>query len=340
MKKNPYFTLSSETTKYIQKLEGPIAILGAGGFIGVNMLKSLLLYRKDIYGFLRNSKKNWRINASFIPKANLIECNLTKEKDISMVIKKIMPKTIFNVTAYGAYSKQKDYKKIYTTNFNSIIYLIENLKKFNFSAYLHAGSSSEYGELSTAPLESSELSPNSHYAVSKVASYYALKYYGKIEKLPVVHLRLYSVYGPFEETDRFIPQLVLNARHNSYPPFVNPNISRDFIHVKDVTAAFIAIATKIKRNMYGEAFNIGTGKITTILDLAMKVKKMCNIKDTPKFGKMKKRIWDHENKWYANMDKAKKIFKWEPRIDIDRGLQETINWQKDLKYDKFYQNWH
>ena len=92
--------------------------------------------------------------------------------------------------------------------------------------------------------------------------------------------------------------------------------------------------------MSGEAFNIGTGRIYTIYDLAMKVKKICNISDFPKFGKMEKRIWDHEKQWYANIDKIKTILNWKPKIDINRGLLEIINWQKEVDYDKYYQKWH
>src|ERR1700756_719054 len=267
--------LSEKIKEEIKKLDGPIVVFGAGGFIVVNLLHILLEQRKDVYGVTQDRRNNWRFIASNVPEENILDCDINDLTILKELLAQVKPKTIFNLAAYGAYSKQKEYKKIYDTNFNSTVTLIETLKPFGFSAYVHAGSSSEYGLNSAAPLEEADLVPNSHYAVSKVVSFYAVKYYGKIEQLPVSHLRLYSAYGPWEEPDRLIPVLISKARKKTYPPFVDPLISRDFIHVDDICDAFILAANKIN-DIKGEAFNIGFGKKTTIGELADLVKNQFN----------------------------------------------------------------
>jgi len=336
--KKKYFELDASSVKQLQKLKGPIVIFGAGGFIGVNLLNTLLLYRNDVYGISQNHKNNWRFLATHSPKKNLQSCDITDISILKELIDKLKPRTIFNLAAYGAYSKQKEYKKIYAANFNSTVNAIEILKEVGFDAYIHAGSSSEYGINSACPDEQDELIPNSHYAVSKVAAYYAIKYYGKIEKLPVVDLRLYSVYGPWEEPDRLIPVLISKAIKKEFPPLVSPEISRDFIYIKDVIRAFILAAVKIK-TLKGEALNIGSGKKTTIKQLTESVRKEFAIPGKPMFKGMKNRNWDVED-WFANIDNTKKKLGWKPEISLPEGLKLVESWQKEVDFDNAYWNWN
>jgi len=319
----------------IKNITGPIAIFGAGGFIGINLLNKLLQYRKDVMGFSSDPNSNWRIKQNNIPVKNIAKCDLLKKKDIESLIKKYKPKTIFNLAGYGGYSKQKDIEKIYQTNFISTLNLIEELKKNNFSSYLYAGSQSEYGLNSAAPSEDDKLMPNSHYAVSKAAVSYLLNYYGKIDKLPVVHLRLYSVYGPWEEPDRLMPVLIENVKKGKLPHFVDPAISRDFIYVDDVVEAMIIMASRVgtihelslQQKYFGEAFNVASGKKTTIKELAFLAKKLFKIRKNPVFGSMKNREWDLKD-WYGNPKKIQKVFGWKARTSLKDGLMKFYKYEK------------
>ena len=84
------------------------------------------------------------------------------------------------------------------------------------------------------PAEDSLPAPNSDYAVSKVACANLIYYYGQRKRFPCANLRLYSVYGPLEDSSRLIPAVVRRGPKGGYPPFVNPDISRDFVYVDDV----------------------------------------------------------------------------------------------------------
>lgn len=323
----------SNARKNVRKLKGPIMILGAGGFIGINLLKNILAVRVDVFGVSHDPDKNWRFKLSKIPKKNLLKFDLENKNEVQTLIKKYKPKTIFNLAAYGAYSKQKKIDKIYQTNFVSTVYLLEALKQFGFSAYIHAGSQSEYGLNSRAPGEGGELIPNSHYAVSKVGNYFTVKYYGKTEKLPVVHLRFYSVYGPWEEPDRLIPVLLSKARKGDYPVLVDPTISRDFIYIDDIVEVLILTAVKMHPTLFGEAFNIATGKKTTIKELAYLVEDILDLPKKPKFGGMKNRDWDF-NDWFGNPKKIAKILGWKSKTSLEQGLKKTLKWQKEIDYDR------
>lgn len=71
-----------------------------------------------------------------------------------------------------------------------------------------------------------------------------------------------------EDSSRLIPTLMRAGLAGRYPPFVNPDISRDFIHVDDVCEAFVRAALSMRPEVHGTSVNIGTGVKTTIRDLA------------------------------------------------------------------------
>lgn len=335
---NIYF-LGKKERSYVEKLKGPVFVFGAGGFIGVNLLKSLLEIRADVYGISQSPSNNWRLSRLAIPKKNLIQLDINSADQLEKVIKKYNPQTIFNLAAYGAYSKQQDYKKIYTTNFNSTVTLLEILKKNKFSVYIQAGSQSEYGLNCAGPIESEELIPNSHYAVSKVADFYVLKYFGLVEKLPVMQLRLYSAYGPWEEPDRLMPMVISSGRNGDYPKLSDGELSRDFIYVKDIVNAFIIAAAKIKQRNFGKAYNIATGKKTKIKDLAKLIQNMFNIEKDPVFGTFQKKTWDLGD-WFGNSSLFEKEFQWKAKTSLVDGIEENVQWQKEIEYDKLMASWN
>ncbi len=172
-----------------------------------------------------------------------------------------------------------------------------------------------------APLEDAALAPNSHYAVSKVAAANLIYFYGKKLGLPCVNLRLYSVYGPIG--GRIASDSDFGATWASkepYPEFVHPDISRDFVYADDAVEAFVDVALNLTEPDYGESFNIGTGRKTTIGEVAELAKKLFAIPTAPVFA-MPSREWDMSD-WYANIEKVKARMGWEPRTTFQEGLQK------------------
>lgn len=316
----------SGLVQYIQALCGPIIVTGASGFVGANLFNQIKAVRNDVYACVRR-EKGWRladVADEFVVAVDLNDPAATKN-----LVQSIKPQTVFDCVAYGAYSFEQDSRLIYQTNFQAIVNLISELNGKPLSAFVHAGSSSEYGTNSAGPSESEVCTPNSHYSVSKVAVANYLKFVGKHNSFPCANLRLYSVYGPLEDTSRLIPNIVRKALHDSFPPFVNPETSRDFVYVDDVCAAFILAAAKMNPGIYGEDFNIGGGVKTTIRDLATISKSTFNISIEPKFDSMKGRSWDLSD-WYSNSAKAKELLGWSPVVSLKDGLERTAIWINTL----------
>ena len=309
----------------IRQLQGPILVLGASGFIGANLLRTLMEDREDVYGTATRLPA-WRLEG--LPREHVLVTDLLIDSNLDAMLEAVKPRTIFDCIAYGAYSFETDRELIYRTNFNLISRLLCRLDPRNLSCYVHAGSSSEYGDNASGPPEDEVPAPNSHYSVSKVAAASLINYLGKKKGLPCANLRLYSAYGPLEDSSRLIPNIVHFGSAGRYPELVDPRVSRDFIYVDDVVHAFVDVGLKLSEADYGESFNIGTGRKTTIGDLVSVSQKLFDIRQDPVF-KMPNREWDLTD-WFSDISKVQQRIGWAPRIPLEEGLKRTAEWYRSL----------
>lgn len=315
----------------IKKLQGPILVLGASGFVGANLLRSLARVREDVLGTATRLPA-WRFAG--LDSRHVRVADLLVNSNLDALLADVRPQTIFDCVAYGAYPFETDSELIYQTNFNFVSRLVERLGSRRIACYVHAGSSSEYGDNAAAPSESDPCAPNSEYAVSKVAAANLLYFWGKKHKLPCCNLRLYSVYGPFEDSSRLIPNVIKHGVEGAYPEFVNPAISRDFVYSDDVSEAFIDAALNLREDDYGESFNIGSGQKTAISDVALLARDLFAIDQSPSFS-MPPRGWDVTD-WYANPRKASERIQWQARTSFRDGLATTIEWYRSLPDKEAY----
>jgi nucleoside-diphosphate-sugar epimerase/glycosyltransferase involved in cell wall biosynthesis len=317
--------------EHIHALKGPILVTGASGFVGANLFKILIAHRQDVFAGVQR-EKGWRL--AEIDDVQIVAVDLNDSAATKNLVDSLAPKTVFDCVSYGAYSFEEESALIYKTNFQSLVDFVNLLSAHPIAAYVHAGSSSEYGSNCAAPMETDHCIPNSHYAVSKVAAATYLHHMGKDREFPAINLRLYSVYGPLEDSSRLIPNLLRHALVGKLPPFVDPNTSRDFVYVDDVCVAFIMAATKMQPEIYGESFNIGSGIKTTIADLAEITCTAFDITEEPQYGKMEGRAWDLAE-WYSNSEKAKTFLGWQPAYDLKAGLKVSADWVGQLSDSEF-----
>ncbi len=318
-----------ELQEKIKKLEGPIFVFGASGFIGANIVNDIFTVRSDCYAITHNSYSAWRLKLLDIPSNNIVHCDITSATSVKNIFEAYKPKTVFNLAAYGAYSKQSEVKLIYETNVNGTVNILDSCQ--GVKAYIHAGSSSEYGTNSAGPHETDPVEPNSHYAASKVSASYVIQYYGRFKNIPALNLRLYSVYGFWEEPDRLIPVMIEKARQGTYPNLVEKDISRDFVYITDTVEAFIDAALNIKPELHGKSYNICTGQKTTLEQLVNLVRNEFKISAEPVWGNMQNRKWDLKD-WYGNPETTTKELGWTAKTSLRDGLRKTYDWHESINY--------
>jgi len=317
--------LQAKIQKEVLKLEGPIVIFGAGGFIGANLMRQILKYRKDVFAVTSKPFIPWRLDD--LDHNHILHCNIIKKYEIERLFEEHKFNTIFDLAAYGAYAKQNNTELTYQTNIIGLLNILEVTSAFNIKAFVHAGSSSEYGLNCKAPQEDDVMIPNSHYSVTKVSAANMIKYYGVVKDFPIVNLRYYSIFGPYEEPDRLIPQLIAKGMEGSYPPLVQPDISRDFVYVDDAVYATLLASNADWDSIKGKSLNIAGNKMSTIRDVAATVKDIFHISEEPHWGDFPNRKWDLKE-WYGNASLAEKLLGWKNETSLKEGFEKTYQWQK------------
>lgn len=185
--------------------------------------------------------------------------------------------------------------------------------------------------------ESAQEFPSSIYAITKKAQWDLLLLIGSLYKIPTVALKFFNVYGPRQSlsnpytgvTAIFISRLKNNKEAIVYE---DGKQSRDFVSVHDVVEALI-LALESKEANY-QSFNIGSGIPTSILEIANNLAKFLDKERLVNIsGEYRKNDLRH---CYADIRKARKVLNWKPRVTLQAGLKELIEWSiGEQAIDKF-----
>jgi len=312
----------------ISSLDGPIAITGAGGFVGAALFRTLLEVRSDVYGLVR--RKNRRLQN--LRMSNICFVNLEDRSEVNNCLDEIKPRTIFNLSAHGAYPDQNNFDSISRINLSSTKWVADWCTS-NECGLVHAGTSSEYGINCSAPAEDDICKPNSAYAVTKLAATQILKLSCENSNLSATVLRLYSVYGPMEEPKRLIPTLIRLGLQGELPPFSPKEVTRDFVYIDDVVESFIAAAVSQRGKPGFRIFNICTGEAVSMEQVANVSSRIFGIDSEPKFGPQL-RSWDLA-KWYGNPNLANENLKWRSKTSFSSGVAKTLAWYRQAENSEF-----
>lgn len=305
-------------------------ITGATGFIGSMLLRKLISIKEDVEIILRENSNTWRIN-DILKNIQIHYSDLSNLEELKSIIDKIKPTVIYHLATHGAYSYQKDANLIIKTNILGTWNLLQACNETEYELFINTGSSSEYGRKNFAMRENDALEPESYYAVSKCAQTLLCSNVAKQENKPIINLRPFSVYGPYEEPKRFIPTLLKSLFLKEEINLVSPEISRDQIFIDDVIEAYLKIDEMKK--FQGECFNVGTGIQSSIKEVVETAIKVTKVKIKLNWDTMVPRSWDTKN-WVADISKVRQLLYWKPKISLEEGI--FLTWKWFLNNNKFY----
>lgn len=301
-----------------------VLVTGATGFVGANLARRLLHDGHEVNLLVRPGWTPWRL-MEIRHHVRLIEGNLGDRDWLGDAIARIRPDWIFHLAVHGAYSSQQDLHQIVATNIVGTVNLVDACLRSGFEAFVNTGSSSEYGFKDHPPHEREWLEPNSYYAVTKAAGTLFCRYTAQAHHVHLPTLRLYSVYGPYEEPTRLVPTLIVKGFDNTLPPLVDPEIARDYVYVADVVDAYLLAATSRHLPEPGAVFNVGTGTQTTLREIVDRTRRLLAIDSPPVWGSMPNRHWD-SSVWVADNRALRQALGWQPRFDLDQGLRALAAW--------------
>ena len=298
------------------KSKKKILIVGGTGFIGFHLAKTCLKKRFQVYSLSKTKPKKIRL----INNIKYLFGNIQKKNDLK-VLKGYNFDYVINC---GGYVDHVNKKVTYNTHVNGCKNLYNFFKDKKIKLFLQIGSSSEYGKKQSPISEAAISKPSENYGKSKLQATNFLLKKNKLNNFPVIIIRFFQLYGPYQDTNRFIPfiinKCIIDANFDCSPC----TQKRDFLYIDD---AINSIMIFLKNENYiGQIFNIGSGKPIILKKIISSVMK--NIKKgNPRFGNLKLRP-DEPKKLFPNLNKAKKYLRWQSSTSLKKGLDKTIKFYK------------
>tara|TARA_A100001035_G_C27728586_1_gene475636 strand:+ start:38 stop:1060 length:1023 start_codon:yes stop_codon:yes gene_type:complete len=327
-----------------------ILITGGLGFIGSHLTRNLLenhnvlLIDKVTYAADENTLKEFKSHAN----CSFFKEDISNIKKINSVVDDFRPNIVFHLAAESHVDKSiensKDFINSNIVGTYSVLEASLNLfkKDKNHDFIFHHISTDEvYGDLmdrkSREDLslknlfsESSKYYPSSPYSASKAASDHLVFAWGRTYNLPFIISNCSNNYGPNQAKEKFIPNIISTALHGKEIPIYGDGSQiRDWIYVLDHVEALIKLA--FSKNI--GIFNIGGDNQIKNLDLCKIILQKLDLLNpkTKNYSYLDQISFvddrpGHDVKYGVDNSKIKKIIDWSPSVNLEKGLDITIDW--------------
>ena len=277
---------------------------------------------------MKPSSTPWRLNGIEDGVA-VHPVDITDAARVEDVIQRIRPTIVYHLATHGAYHYQNEPEPILLVNVTGLWNVVRACSKVGFDLFVNTGSSSEYGAKSFAMRETDVLEPDSFYAVAKSAQSLLCRHVGRSTRQAIVTLRLFSVYGPYEEPTRLVPRLMMAAIEGKPIDMASPTTVRDFVYVDDVVDVYMRIDALRRRA--GEIVNVGTGAQTSLAQLVEALGQVVGAPIDARWDRMEPRGWDTDV-WVADVSKLRKSIGATPPTGIREGLAASLAWFRAHKH--------
>ena len=309
---------------YLIKKE-KVLVTGCAGFIGSHVCERLLKNNDTIVYGIDNLNNYYDVN---LKKKNLKlltkHYNFHFRKDDicnTKIISEIKPEKIIHLASMAGVRYSIENPDIYIkVNIQGFIHILEEARKNNVKHVVYASSSSVYGLNKKLPFSEDDKieSCNSPYACSKMSMELFAKTYYQLYGISNIGLRFFTVYGPRGRPD-MAPYKFINAIKNEieFKKYGGGTSSRDFTYIDDIVDGIIN-AYKNNNNIKCEIYNLGNSEPVLLNDFIKTCEKVCNKK--AKYEVIENQLGDVPHT-YANINKAKKDLKYNPKIKLEEGLR-------------------
>ena len=313
-----------------------VLVTGGAGFIGSNLIESLLLSgnhvicldnfstgkRENLRGFAGNS--NFRLIEGDI--RNMSDCeNAVRDVDI-----------VFHEAALGSVPRSiKDPATTTDVNIGGFVKMLFAAKEAKVKRFIYASSSSTYGDHPDLPKVEDKIgAPLSPYAITKYVDELYAANFSKSYGIDVIGLRYFNVFGRRQDPDgayaAVIPKF-LKMLMKREVPLINGDgsVSRDFTYVDNVIQANHLAAIVKNQEAMNQVYNVAHGERTTLNQLFFYLRELAGKYDSsiltiePEYGPFRAGDIEHS---LASVEKAGRLLGYKPELNVRQGLGEYVKW--------------
>ena len=307
-----------------------ILVTGGCGFIGSEIVKQLSLLGANVTIIDNLSSGKERYIQGF-SNVKLITADLLDDHAIESVVKD-KEYVINNAALPFIPDSYFMPKKFFDVNVNATISLaLAVIKEKKAKRFVHISSSEIYGTARYTPMdENHQTTPQSTYAVSKLAGERVVFTMHKEHNLPAVIIRPFNSFGPNITQPYIIPEIIRQMEKNDVIKLGNLNAKRDLTYVTDTARGIIL--SLVKEGVIGEVINIGSQRSFSIRELVSLISEIMDKKVSVEVDPSRFRPYDVDT-LICNYERATKLLGWKPEITVKEGLEKTVEWAKKEKFD-------
>ena len=304
-----------------QRSSKRVVILGASGFIGMNLVHALCKKGLEPVCVSRHERSDWPDGCQ------PIVCDIANPS--ASLLNELAEANVFHLAATTRPSQQTDQAlSELIDNTAATVNLLEHTRNADCRWIFVSSGGTVYGQSATSPIgEDHPCLPISSYGVAKLATERYFHLYRALHDTDYVIARISNPYGPFQSasTGQGLIAVLLSRIANAVPVDIwgdGKNV-RDYIYIDDAVSALQALAD---RGRSGSIYNVGSGTGLSIVELVEKIS-----------GLVAKRA-DINHKPARNIDvrsnvldigKIRRELGWRPHVDISDGLRRTHRWLDD-----------
>ncbi len=295
-----------------------ILITGSSGTIGTRLFEKLVEEKYDVIGFDKKPNK-WH---KHLNKATIIG-DLLSEKDIKKI-----PKDIDLIIHLAANARVYDLvvePDLAFDNVASTYNILEFARKNNIKKILFSSSREVYGNRKEALTGEKEVDlelAESPYSASKISNEAFVYAYQRCYGIEYVILRFSNVYGMYDESNRFVPLVIGEMRHNKNVKIFGKNKILDFTYIDDCVLGIISAMEKFQK-VKNDTFNVSYGKGYDLLEVANLIKELTGSKSKIVF---KKNRSGEVVKYVGDIKKAKQQLGYKPAFSVREGIRRSVSW--------------
>jgi UDP-glucose 4-epimerase len=303
-----------------------VVVTGGAGFVGSNVVRRLLYGGANVVvldDFCTGSESNLPLSD---PKLEVVRGSVTDAALVRDVLKGA--EYVLHLAARNIIVSTRNPREDFEVNIGGTLNVLLAAREFDVRRTVYSSSASIYGNTRYLPINEDDatnlLSP---YAVSKFAGEGYCKAFYESYGLSTAVVRYSNVYGPAQRPDNPYCGVIakfFDAVMRGESPRVHGDgeQTRDYTYVGDATEATLFAALNPKAE--GQVYNVGTGRETTVNELARGIIRICGAPLEPTY--VDRRDIDNIRRRVLNIEKIRRELRWIPSVTIENGLKLTFDW--------------
>lgn len=305
--------MADDGDNMIERLAGTrVLVTGASGFIGGRLCMRLAEAGAEVTGLSRHPQPGGAIR--------WLACDVSDEAEVRKAVAEARPEIVYHLASHVAGARGAEWvAPTFHANLASTVYLMSAALEAGVSRFVQTGSQEEPDGAG------GDTVPTSPYAAAKWAASAYARMFHALYDFPVVHLRVFMVYGPGQkDLKKLVPYTILEALAGRAPKIGSGTRRVDWVYVDDVVRAMLLAATA--PGAAGKSVEIGTGVLTTVREVVEMAAAAANPAVVPEFGAAADRKMEVERA--ADPSPAKALLGWTPEVAVPEGLMRTAAWYR------------